>query len=104
MLRKSREHRDDEHFITGITDKTVIGFRSFALKGKQKLSLQTRGDGKGEFLVSTELDGKPLGQITVGPSWGWWADSAEIDFPSGNGDLYLTYHGNGSKELLTISF
>ena len=97
-------HKGEEHFITGVTDKTVIGFRSFALKGKQSLSLQTRGEGNGEFMISTELDGAPIGKIAVSSSRDWWTDSAEIDFPSGNGDLYLTYRGKGSKELLAISF
>ncbi len=100
----NHNHRGEEHFITGITEGTLIGFRYFSCKGKQRLSLQTRGEGAGEFRVSTETGGKALGKIAVTPSRDWWADGAEIEFPMGEAAIYLTYHGKGSKELLTIRF
>lgn len=100
----NHNHRGEEHFITGITDSTVIGFRSFAYTGKRRLTLKTRGEGVGEFRVSTSLNGETIGTIPVSGSWDWWTDSAEIPFPAGAGELYLTYHGKGGKELLAIGF
>lgn len=100
----NHNHLGREHFITGITDGTLIGFRSFIYQGNQSLSLQTRGEGSGEFHISTELGGAVIGKITVSASSDWRTDSAEIPFPAGNGDLYLTYHGKSSTELLAISF
>ena len=97
-------HREGERFITGIADGTVIGFRSFALRGTQRLSLQSRGEGQGEFLISTELGGRPIGRIAVDPSKAWRADAEELAFPSGDAAIYLTYHGKGGRELLSIAF
>ena len=81
-----------------------MGFRSFALRGTQRLSLQSRGDGQGEFLISTELGGRPIGRIAVDPSKAWRADAEELAFPTGDAAIYLTYHGKGGKELLSIAF
>ena len=85
-------------------DGTLIGFRSFSYTGKHKLSLQTRGEGVGEFIISTELGGAAIGKIAVTSTRCWQTDCAEIPFSAGDGDLYLTYHGKGSKELIAISF
>lgn len=97
-------HKDGERFITGITDGTVIGFRSFSLRGTRHFSLQSRGEGQGEFFISTELGGSPVGRITVNPSEDWRTDAEKIAFSSGDAAIYLTYHGKGGKELLSISF
>ena len=45
-----------------------------------------------------------IGKIAVSPSRDWWTDGAEIDFQAEEAAIYLTYHGKGSKELLTILF
>lgn len=100
----NHSHQGEEHFITGITDNTLIGFRYFAFHGRQRFEVQTRGAGIGELLISTELNGEPVGKIAVGASSEWHTDNAEIDFPDGTTALYLRYRGKGSKELLSIAF
>ncbi len=97
-------HCGQEHFITGITDGTVIGMRSFVYKGRQVLGLTSRGEGCGTFSVATKLDGDAIGSIPSDASLDWRTVSREIPFPAGDGDLYRTYHGTGSRELLSISF
>ena len=97
-------HQGEEHFITDITSGTVIGFRYFAFHGPQSLTLETRGDGAGEFQISTELDGKPIGKIHTSPSKGWQSNTSQVDFPQAEGALYLKFTGKGTKELLTVSF
>ena len=95
-------HQNEAHFITGITDNTLIGFRSFAFAGPRRLRLRTRGDGIGVVQVSTELDGAPIGEIKLTPVKNWADFSKELPFPRTKADLYLRYRGKGSVELLEI--
>ena len=97
-------HQGKAHFITGIRKDTLIGFRSFAFKGRQSLRLHIRGSGLGAFLVSTELGGVPIGEINVTPSKEWSNYSRELLFPSAEAALYLSYQGKGSLELSEIEF
>lgn len=97
-------NQGDQHFITGIIDNTLIGFRYFSFTGKQKLTLETRGQGEGEFQISTKMGGEAIGSIRVTSAEEWQADSGEIVFPTEEAPLYLTYKGSGNKELLSISF
>lgn len=96
-------HSGNERYITGISNNTVVGFRNFAFRGVQCISLTAKGKEKGCFLVSTKLDGEPIGRIEIGPSEGWRDFSTELPLPVGEAGLYLTYTGKGTVDLLSIA-
>lgn len=47
-------HQDNERFITGITDGTVIGCKYFAFNGNYTLSFRVRGDGNGTLTLKSD--------------------------------------------------
>lgn len=97
-------HDGDEHLIADIRANTLIGFRSFAFCGTQKLTLMVKSSAAGSFAVSTELDGPVIGSIPVNAASSWTACIAEISFPHGTADLYLRYRGDGVVALLSCLF
>jgi hypothetical protein len=93
-------HGGEEHFITNINDGSTIGYKYFAFDGNYELTINTRGTGSGGFVIDTGSD--PSGEIAVGPSSSWKPSSATFS-AEGKAPIFLTYQGQGSLELLSIS-
>ena len=91
-------------YIANIKNGVTVGFRSFACKGVRGLRIRTRGYSKGDYLVKESWDGAALGRISVGFDNVWTAYEAAVAFPDGVRDLYLTFEGTGSGQLLSIEF
>jgi hypothetical protein len=96
-------HQGDERFITGIGNNVLAGFKYFAFSGPVDLGIKTRGTGKGQFLVSTELGGDPVGEIDVVPSGDWTAGKTPLEL-QGKKALYFTFKGKGKVDFLSLSF
>jgi hypothetical protein len=94
-------HSGDERYITGISEGTTVGYKYFAFNEPLLLTVETRGLGEGRFLVST--GGAPEAEIPIGPSDGWSKASVVVG-AAGVAPLLLSYVGNGSADLLSISF
>jgi hypothetical protein len=94
-------HGGNERYITNINNGTLIGFKYFAFNGKVRLAIHTRGNSLGSFRVTTGTG--ELGEIKLTPSDNWTESAAVIE-TQGTAALYLTYHGSGSAELLSIRF
>ncbi len=77
-------------------------FRYFDIRGIIAVGVQTRGSARGQVEVRTEAGGAPVGTIEITPSRNWtWHDGA-VKIPDGVCELYLTYTGRGSLDLLEI--
>lgn len=98
-------HDHDIHFITNIKEETLIGYKYFAFEGNYVVSIKTRGNGAGKFLISTQenCEQEVLGGIEVSDSAIWEENSAEVEI-KGTQAFYLKYKGEGSKDLLSITF
>lgn len=86
--------------ISGIKDRTVIGYRSFHFSGGEKIQLEITGDFRGEVQLSLELYGKAVAKAAVG-------HKCEIQFPqsfAGDYAIYFTFCGTGTAQLHTICF
>jgi hypothetical protein len=94
-------HGNDERYITGIKDGTLIGYKHFAFDGPVELTVTTRGNGDGIFHLKT--DSGALGEIKITPSESWLEHSARIN-TTGMKALYLVYEGSGEIEFLSFSF
>ncbi len=94
---------NNERFIRDISDGTLIGYKYFSLKDLQKVTLTVRGNGTGVFAVSDEINGTVLGQGVVTPSDQWNEITIPVSPLSGIRPLYITYHGEGLLNLLTLS-
>ncbi|MCL2357707.1 MAG: family 43 glycosylhydrolase [Defluviitaleaceae bacterium] len=89
-------------FISSITDGVTIGFKYFACEGIKKITITTRGYGRGSFLVRTSPDGDVLSEIPVVSANIWTKFSADAAIPDGTHALYFTYSGGGTPQMLAF--
>ena len=94
-------HEGDAHFVTGITDGTVIGYKYFRSDREVSLQISLRGNGEGTLRVSDGQDA--LGALGIRPSAEWTTCSLHIHrrgvFP-----LILRFEGTGYIDLSEIVF
>ena len=89
-----------ERYITNIKQGTMIGYKYFAFAGTYEFSLSWRGEGG----VLTVSDGEnALGKIALMPAKEWTQFSCKLA-AQGVKPLYLTYSGEGTGEMLNLSF
>ena len=89
-----------EHFVTGIGDGTLIGFKYFAFDGEVYLCLTARGGGGKIEVLTDEL---LQDEIDLPPSEAWQEVEARIDF-TGKAALYLKFKGEGKADVKQITF
>lgn len=96
------EDREDHpgQYIANLCDGAWAGFKYFSFKssGRRIMSICTRGEGKGKFLVSTAPDGETVGKIQISPSKDWKTYSGEFLVNEGICALYFTYQGTESVD------
>ena len=85
-------HDGEEHFITGIQNGTVIGYKYFSLQGKNRLTITTRGTAQSMMEVWTEET--KLGEVRLTPCEEWKDSHTEIDF-YGVTAIQFRYIGDG---------
>ncbi|NLD95427.1 MAG: family 43 glycosylhydrolase [Fibrobacter sp.] len=95
--------RNDQRFITNIKNGVIIGYKYFMFNGAATLNLTIRGKGKGTFLVKTDMNGEPIGEIPVKPGSDWESFGIPIDL-SGQFPLILQYKGSGMVEFMSFTF
>lgn len=93
-----------ESYVANIKDGTTIGFCSFACQGVTGFQIMARGYAKGDFLIKNKWNGEALARIGVGYENVWTAYETDLLIPDGEQDLYLTYEGEGTAQLLSIEF
>ena len=94
-------HEGEEHFITDITDGTMIGYKYFDFNQETILELAVRGEGGGRFEVYA--DEEKVGEIALNQSAEWTKVSTRIP-DVGVRALYLKYVGAGTTQLKEIAF
>ena len=94
-------HDGAEHFITGISDGVLIGYKYFSFEGSCALKISWRGSAEGRFMVST---GEMIqGEISVHPEKEWRTSSLRICC-HGTEALFFRYEGSGEMEILDFTF
>ncbi len=94
-------HEGDDHFLTGITNGTLIGYKYFRFEGDVTLALTLRGKAKGTLTI-TDGD-RALGSLAVCPSKEW-TDSALSFRANSVSPLFLRYEGEGMLECKDLTF
>ena len=95
---KDRE-RDEDQYIANMTDGATAGFKYFTFKDLRKIAIQVSGEGHGEMLVKTEVDGLPVARIPLKAGFArTWCEAA-CRIPDGVHALYFCYAGEGSVNL-----
>ena len=92
-----------EPFISGIKDKTFIGFKYYDCEGITKVSIKVRGYGDGVFEVRTGIDAPVLAEMKVENTNIWTEYSSDIELADGTYAIYISYRGSGSLQMLSFS-
>ncbi len=92
-----------EPFISGIKDKTFIGFKYYDCKEIKKVSIKVRGYGDGVFEVRTGIDSPVLAEMKVENTNIWTEYSSDIELADGTYAIYISYKGSGSLQMLSFS-
>ena len=79
-----------EPFISGIKDKTFIGFKYYDCKGITKVSIKVRGYGDGVFEVRTGIDSPVLAEMKVENTNIWTEYSSDIELADGTYAIYIS--------------
>jgi hypothetical protein len=104
ITQDGRDGDEEAGFVSNITDNTVIGFKYFDCKGIKKVTVKTRGYGRGVFELKTSPDAEPLGKIAVENANIWTEFSENIDVPDGVNAVYFVYKGGGNPSLASFCF
>lgn len=98
--------QQNQSFITGIKDRSAVGYKYFRFAGTDVLLLELRGDFAGTITVShDETDKKPIGAYELAiNTQGWTEHVIPITPRKGKRALYLHFKGNGSLDLKTLAF
>ncbi|MFP7159679.1 family 43 glycosylhydrolase [Priestia aryabhattai] len=99
------EDREDNpnQYIANLTEGAIAGFKYFDLKNVSKISVKTRGIGKGHLCVSTGLNVGELASIPISPGEEWGTSTIPLKVNDGVYALYFTYHGEGSFDLYSFT-
>ena len=103
ITQDGRDGDEEQGYIAGITDSTVIGFKYFDCKGISKVSIKTRGYCDGVFELRTSLESSVLGIIQVESANIWTPFFANIAIPDGIHSLYFVYKGGGNASLASFT-
>lgn len=90
-----------EHFITAISNGTIVGYKYFDFNNQNTISITVRGD-EGNITVCTKLD-KPIATINMNKSNQWNHYSAKFNVPNGIAPLYFIYNGKGKVDFLEFT-
>lgn len=94
-------HCEEERYITGIQDHTLIGYKYFHFDGKVQLTLKVRGTGEGQLIISNGE--KVLGEMVV-PQGEEWKETTIVIEVYGVAPLLLTYQGSGTMDFISFGF
>lgn len=93
----------DERYIKNISDHTVIGYKYFSLPDKLDLTVKVRGKGTGVIEVKTDMEGEPIGEISITPKQEWTEVGCVLHMKAGVYPLYFQYKGNEMAEFLEFT-
>ena len=93
-----REDSPDQ-YIANMSDGAWCGFKYFDFRGASRITVTTRGDGRGTLSVSTERGGAPFAEISIAPGSRWHPSDAAFAPLTGVHALYFTYTGAGTMDF-----
>jgi len=99
---EDREDNPNQH-IANMNEGSVAGFKYFIFNKAEEISVKVRGNGSGVFLVSTEIGGKPVAEISVKIQDEWSVFTAHMKINKGVKPLYFTYKGEGSVDFMSFT-
>lgn len=103
ITQDGKDGDEEKGYIANMQDSTIAGFKYFNFKEVSKISIKTRGYGKGWFEIKTTWNGETLGKIPVSYSNVWVLNSVEISIPNGVSGLFFEYKGEGGISFASFT-
>ena len=100
------EDREDNpnQYIANMNEGSVAGFKYFIFDKVEEISVKVRGNGKGSFLISTEMGGRPIAEILfTAQSSEWETFITPMNIEEGAKPLYFMYKGEGSVDFMSFT-
>lgn len=94
--------QDGTVFAADISEGTTLGYKYFRFRGPARFTLEYRGSANGTWEICA--GDVRVGAIKTEPTAEWTSRSIRAEFPEKDAALYLTYHGSGKCDLLSITF
>ena len=104
IMRDGCDGDYDPAYITNLTDHATAGFKYFSCKDVKKIGISVRGYARGEFEVRTAWDGSVCGKISVDFTNVWEYYEAPVKIDNGIQAIYLTFRGEGTADLQSVTF
>jgi hypothetical protein len=83
ITQDGKDGDEEAGYIANMRDGATAGFKYFDCKGVNRISVKTRGIGRGSIEVKTSWNGAALGYIPIVPVNIWKTFSADIEIPDG---------------------
>ena len=90
---------DPNQYIQNMRDGATAGFKYFAMDGAKAVTVETRGDARGEMVVRDGMGGPVVARVALAPSDGWAKHSGRMAIGDGRKALYFTYEGEGYADF-----
>lgn len=95
--------KDPNQYIANMNDGSVAAFKYFIFEHTEEIAVKVRGNGKGVFIISTELRGKQEAEIQVAAQNNWITFVAPMKIEAGVKALYFKYEGEGSVDFMSFT-
>ena len=97
-------HKDNEQFVSEISDNTLIGYKYFDIQGNKSLKITYRGEANGTLEIRTAIGGDVIGCFKIEARKNWIEIETDAAFTDGKTAIFLTYKGEGMFDLKDIAF
>jgi len=102
ITQDGKDGDEESGYIANMRDSTIAGFKYFLFEDIRKITVKTRGYGKGHFEVKTSRDGDTFACIPIDYSNIWVENSIDVALPDGVSPLYFEFKGDGGKSFLSF--
>lgn len=96
ITQEGGDNDKDAGYIANMRSLATAGYKYFACKNVNRISVKTRGGRGGIIQISTAYKGDPIASIPILPSVVWKLSGTDIEPLNGVYPLYFTYIGAGS--------
>lgn len=98
---EDREENPNQ-YIANMNEGAIAGFKYFNFNNPKEILITARGNGSGQFVVSTELSENIIGEINVNSTIDWKKFKVNIENLNGIKPLYFKYKGIGSFDFMSF--
>lgn len=97
-------HQDGEQFLTDLQNDVWVGYKYFACRDNQQITLTYRSETEASLEISLSYQGKAVGRQILPAAKRWQSISLPVDISDGEHALYFHFQGQGKVEFLKFTW